>query len=177
MARTITIDVKGIAEAKKALGAAFAHIERQIAVAVMDLAEEIKEDVRYAIVRGPKTGVTYWRVPGKDGVMRIYAGNPKAGGGFVAAYRTDGPANLSLTHRASAPGQAPASDTGTLTGSIYVERRGEYAVTVGSRLAYAAYLEFGTRKIAKRPAWIPAIEKNRPEFEAEINRIIANAIR
>ncbi len=145
MARTITIDVKGIAEAKRALGAAFAQIERQVAVAVMDLATDIDADVKYAIQRGPKTGRIYKR----RGVL----------------------------HRASAPGQAPASDTGTLTGSIYVERRGEYAVTVGSRLAYAAYLEFGTRKIAKRPAWIPAIEKNRPEFEAEINRIIANAIR
>jgi hypothetical protein len=81
-----------------------------------------------------------------------------------------------IVHTASAPGQPPATDTGFLVNSIYVERDGVARMTVGSRLAYAAYLEFGTRKIAPRPAWVPAVEKARPEFEAQMRAIIAGAV-
>lgn len=80
-----------------------------------------------------------------------------------------------IVHQASAPGQPPATDTGFLVNSIYVERDGPARMTVGSRLAYAAYLEFGTQRMAPRPAWIPAVEKARPEFEAQLRDIVARA--
>lgn len=78
-----------------------------------------------------------------------------------------------VDHRASAPGQAPAKDAGFLLSSIYYERNTPLSATVGSRLAYAYYLEFGTFRIAPRPSWLPATEKNREKF----NRLLEEGIR
>jgi len=56
-------------------------------------------------------------------------------------------------HRASAPGEAPAADTGTLRRSIQVDLSeiNELRAYVGTSLPYAAALELGTRYIAPRP--------------------------
>ena len=82
-----------------------------------------------------------------------------------------------VVHRASAPGQAPASDTGALLDSIYHEREGRLTAVAGSRMAYAAYLEFGTTKIDPRPAWVPEVEEERPRFLMALEDAIAGAIR
>lgn len=71
----------------------------------------------------------------------------------------------SIEHQASAPGEAPATDTGTLVSSIYYEQDNPLEATVGSRLAYAYALEFGTLRMEPRPSWIPATEANRPNLE------------
>jgi hypothetical protein len=63
-------------------------------------------------------------------------------------------------HRASAPGEPPASDTGLLLNSIHHEMGDDgdgWYVDVGSDLQYAIYLEFGTRKMAPRPLWKAAL--------------------
>lgn len=74
------------------------------------------------------------------------------------------------THQASAPGQPPATDTGALAGSVYSDISPGMA-TIGSRLAYASYLEYGTRRMAPRPIWAPEAERAR---EALRDRIIEN---
>ena len=66
----------------------------------------------------------------------------------------------SVTHRASAPGDAPASDTGRLTKKITI-RSVKESVFVGSNLLYARFLELGTSSIQPRPFLVPALEKNR----------------
>jgi hypothetical protein len=78
-----------------------------------------------------------------------------------------------ITHRASAPGEAPATDTGTLVSSIYYEPQSGLLSMIGSRLAYAYYLEFGTMRISPRPSWMPAVEANREKF----NRLIDEGLR
>ncbi|QDP54147.1 MAG: hypothetical protein GOVbin4685_7 [Prokaryotic dsDNA virus sp.] len=83
----------------------------------------------------------------------------------------------SVVHRASAPGEPPAPDTGVLLGSIYHERAGQFSAVVGSRLAYAAFLEWGTFKMAPRPAWTPEVESAKQPFYADIERAIAGEIR
>ena len=83
----------------------------------------------------------------------------------------------SVVHRASAPNEAPAPDTGALLGSIYHERAGRLKAVAGSRMAYAAYLEFGTTKIDPRPAWVPEVEKQRPRFLMALEDAISGAIR
>jgi len=68
-------------------------------------------------------------------------------------------------HRASAPGEAPATDTGALVRSIRVEHTpgtGTARVVVGAE--YAAKLEFGTRTIAPRPFLRPAVAKTRRQM-------------
>lgn len=79
-------------------------------------------------------------------------------------------------HRASAPGQPPASDTGTLLGSVeMVLFDGGLAAEVGTRLDYGKFLEFGTSKMAARPWLSPAWETHRKEIvrnvAAEMNKL------
>ena len=84
----------------------------------------------------------------------------------------------SVVHRASAPGEAPAPDTGALLGSIYHEREGRLTAVAGSRMAYAAYLEFGTTRMPdRRPAWVPEVEEERPRFLKALEAAIAGAVR
>jgi HK97 gp10 family phage protein len=83
-----------------------------------------------------------------------------------------------VTHQASAPGEAPATDTGRLVSSIVadVERtpNGPVGVVV-ARTAYATYLEFGTRRMAPRPFMLPAFERNRARVRELIRVGIATA--
>lgn len=63
-------------------------------------------------------------------------------------------------HRASAPGEPPASDTGLLLNSIHHElgQDGDgWHCDIGSDLQYAVYLELGTRNMAARPFLRPAL--------------------
>lgn len=80
-------------------------------------------------------------------------------------------------HRASAPGQAPATDTGTLVSSVYYTKINPLTSEVGSRLDYAKYLEFGTMNIAPRPSWMPATEAVRPKFDRWIEDALRKAAR
>lgn len=64
-------------------------------------------------------------------------------------------------HRASAPGDGPAPDTGRLRQSIGVESPSPLIRRVGTNVKYALYLEFGTRKLAPRPFVRPAVEEFR----------------
>jgi len=59
------------------------------------------------------------------------------------------------THKASAPGQYPMSDTGLLMGNIKVNKATESKpmAIVGTNVKYGEHLEFGTSKMAKRP-WL-----------------------
>lgn len=64
------------------------------------------------------------------------------------------------THIASAPGEAPARDTGYLAASIQAVRI-DYAKmwVVNAGTDYAEGLEFGTPEIKPRPFMLPAAEK------------------
>lgn len=75
------------------------------------------------------------------------------------------------THQASAPGQPPASDTGRLANSITAEIDGKQA-TITAETEYAAPLEFGTRTIEPRPFMVPAMEQERPKFDARLQKIV-----
>lgn len=62
-------------------------------------------------------------------------------------------------HRASAPAEPPASDTGNLINQLGFEPRGPGRVAIGVTNAapYWKYLEFGTRFMEPRPFIRPAI--------------------
>lgn len=81
------------------------------------------------------------------------------------------------THRASAPDQAPMTDTGRLVNSIVFDRDGPLTVTVGSNLVYALYLEYGTRKMAARPYFRPAVDAVRDKFVRRLNAAIYGAMK
>jgi hypothetical protein len=142
----VKVEIKGIQEVNAALKAYGKDLGASLGLIVNATALEAVTDVRKAIQGPPKTGREYPR--GKNGEK---------------------------IHRASAPGEAPATDTGTLVSSIYNESRGKYAKAIGSRLDYAYYLEFGTFKMAKRPSWIPAVERAIPKMLKRVEIAIAKA--
>ena len=73
--------------------------------------------------------------------------------------------NPRRTHRASAPGEPPATDTGYLVSNIFtnIDTDG-LGASVGSRAEYSSYLEIGTQKMAARPFLQPALEENKPRI-------------
>ena len=72
--------------------------------------------------------------------------------------------NPRRTHQASAPGQAPASDTGNLVSQIIVRPKNPDEVAVESNALYSSFLEFGTSKMLARPFLFPATERSRPKI-------------
>jgi phage gpG-like protein len=80
-----------------------------------------------------------------------------------------------VAHRASAPGQAPATDTGALASSV-ARVDGKLTAAVGTGLEYGKHLEFGTTRMEARPWLIPALERNRAFYNAGVNKIIAESI-
>ena len=75
-------------------------------------------------------------------------------------------------HRASAPGESPASDTGNLVSKITVKQKSKDIVNVESNANYSAYLEYGTSRMQPRPFMLPAFEKSKkPIINAVFNRV------
>jgi phage gpG-like protein len=114
-----------------------------------------------SLVKGRVTGAVYfykkeldklYRAPKSGHIYRVGKTPTKAQKARGATFRE---------HQASAPGEAPAIDTGALrrsvTHQIVKEGWARYRAKIGSKLPYAAYLEFGTRYIEPRPAWMPAL--------------------
>lgn len=93
------------------------------------------------------------------GLAMLNAAKRKIQGGSKSG-RTYRKSNPSRTHRASAPGEAPATDTGGLVNSGFheVDEQG-LEVKIGFAKFYAALLEFGTRLMAKRPFLLPTVEE------------------
>lgn len=145
---TITIAVDGVAALMAKLGAAGAKADAAVSQAVTATALMIQSDVKKRIQRGPKSGRVYFR-----------RGANKGG-----------------SHRASAPGEAPATDTGVLVSSIYFKQEARFTATIGSRLAYAHYLEFGTARMKPRPAWQPAVMAHKGELARRVGAAIRGAM-
>ncbi len=86
----------------------------------------------------------------------------------------------SVVHQASAPGEAPASDTGRLVNNIYSRLntiKGDEAFIWVSKAAvkYATLLEFGTTKMAARPFFFPAFERSKARIIERLNRAVRKA--
>ncbi len=74
-------------------------------------------------------------------------------------------------HQASAPGERGlANDTGNYSNSIQTVIEGASA-TVGTNAEQAAVGEFGGVEMAARPAWQPAFDEAKPEFERKLKEI------
>ena len=81
--------------------------------------------------------------------------------------------NPRRTHRASAAGQPPATDTGFLVNNIVLKIDGDkLGAGVESRADYSAFLEFGTSKMAARPFMQPALESNKRKIRQLAKSII-----
>ena len=177
MATVITGMAATLRNIEKAKAAAVKGAERGVDRARL----AVETTAKKLIMKGPKTGYNYFRVF-KNGYMIIINADETVWSEkkgeiekVVAIYKSNGPANLSPYHRASAPGESPATDTGTLANSIESKRYGLVAV-VWTEKKYAKWLEFGTRKIAPRPFFTPAVEQNREKYPTELGNAVVEAI-
>ena len=80
--------------------------------------------------------------------------------------------NPNRTHRASAPGEAPATDTGRLIGSITQQKVSD-GWLVGSKVKYSVWLEYGTRTMEEeRPFFRPALNKARAAWIERVKNLV-----
>lgn len=125
----------------------------------------IIERIRRATMRGVYEGANLVR----NEAITLILDTPKTG----RIYRRRG-----KEHQASAPGEAPASDVGTLVGRIRVDdsKINDLRVSVVASTAYAAYLEYGTQKMGPRPFMRPSLANKKKEIEAGINREVSRVL-
>lgn len=139
------VEIEGLDELQRAMRKASKEAKARVARVVTSTAINLRADVVKRIQRGPASGAVYIKT------------------------------NPNRTHTASAPGQSPASDTGRLANSIEFDQVNVMTATVGSKLVYAAALEFGTEHIEPRPAWVPAVEKITPKFMSQLRAALVEA--
>lgn len=109
----------------------------------------------------------------RAGIIARYQKGPKTGRKYKRG---------NVVHQASAPGESPATDGGPLVSSVFYTELLGLAVEVGSRLDYAYYLEYGTRRNGKthiepRPAWEPEIKATEPKFQKRMRDIFERHFR
>lgn len=107
-------------------------------------------------LQGQASPVIRAMASGIVGEMKRLMSLPKTG----RAYRQ----GRTAIHIASAPGEAPAVDMGTLTNSINMDMPTLTSARISINADYAAYLEYGTRFMQPRPYVTPAIDKVRTQF-------------
>lgn len=111
--------------------------------------EAFRERARQAAFRGVIKSAEAIR----EEAIRLILDTPKSG----RIYRRG-----NVFHQASAPGEPPASDTGSLVSRIEVKPVEEdVAAKVVANTKYAAFLEFGTVKMEPRPFMRPALANMR----------------
>lgn len=76
------------------------------------------------------------------------------------------------THIASAPGEAPAVDTGQLTNSVQWELTGETSAVAGTNVEHGMHTEFGTVRMEPRPWLGPAFEEATESFEQGLKELL-----
>tara|TARA_Y100001972_G_C7564371_1_gene283396 strand:+ start:43 stop:486 length:444 start_codon:yes stop_codon:yes gene_type:complete len=124
-----TIKIKGLEPTLKNLKLLQNGLDKELTNVLRGGGQLIRGEAIRSIQSGPKSGRTYEKY------------NPRR------------------THKASAPGQAPASDTGNLVSQIMSVADGKNTL-VESRAEYSKFLEFGTSKMLPRPFLFPASEKS-----------------
>lgn len=115
------------------------RMRQQVTDGMHSAALIVQNEARKLVIKGPKTGKTYLKRGGK------------------------------ILHRASAPGEPPASDTGTLVRNIIVvPDRANDLIRVIANTNYSLYLEQGTRRMKPRPFMIVALFNSIPKIRAVI---------
>ena len=141
----ISIKVSGLEKALEVLRKAETKLQEPIKDTLKGGAQLIRGEAIKSIQSGSKTGRTYKRY------------------------------NPTRTHKASAPGEAPASDTGNLVSNIMVQEKGD-SIEVQSNAEYSKFLEYGTSKMEARPFLFPAYEMSREKIVQAIFKKVSQTI-
>lgn len=143
----MTTSITGDAELMRNLKRLGDAGRREGSRAVRATAEKVRSDAIKSIQRGPATGRVYERSGGQ---------------------------NLSARHQASAPGEAPMTDTGNLAGSGKASHEGLFSDVIFTA-PYAIDLEYGTFNMEPRPFLIPALEANRAFYIRQLKVALERA--
>ena len=141
----MTFKFSGVEDATKALEKVKEDLEKDMKEVLLGGGQLIRGEAVRSIQQGSKSGKTYKRY------------------------------NPTRTHKASAPGEAPASDTGFLVSNIRVKEQKD-VVVVSSEASYSKFLEYGTSKMLARPFLFPAFEKSKPKIAEVILRKIKQSL-
>ncbi len=141
----MTFKFSGVGEATKALEKVKEDLEKDMKEILLGGGQLIRGEAVRSIQQGSKSGKTYKRY------------------------------NPTRTHKASAPGEAPASDIGFLVSNIRVKEQKD-VVQVRSEASYSKFLEYGTSKMLARPFLFPAFEKSKPKIAEVIFRKIKQSL-
>tara|TARA_R110000744_G_scaffold337505_1_gene442707 strand:+ start:43 stop:489 length:447 start_codon:yes stop_codon:yes gene_type:complete len=137
-----TIKINNLQETLKQLGRLEESMEKPLQEVLMGGGQLIRSEAIKSIQTGAKSGIVYEKY------------NPRR------------------SHRSSAPGQAPASDTGNLVSKIIVKNSKDQ-VQVQSNADYSKFLEYGTSKMDARPFMFPASVKSTPKIiQATFNKVV-----
>ncbi len=147
-------------------------LTRKLTEVVDRTAKSVEGGVKLRIKQGAKTGRLYRRASIKKAVGAQRAAEfGRLGlrrsrikpGAFVTGYEI---------HRASAPGESPADDTGFLANSI--QATPAQVDETGVRAAVRVGAKYGRRleKKLNRPYLRPVIEQARPQFIAEVKQAV-----
>ena len=139
--------LSGTAELNRALARYGSAFQDEVEQHINATAQGVRTSAVRAIQRGPASGVTYEKY------------QPRR------------------THTASAPGEAPKTDTGRLASSVSVRESGGLEAFVFTPVEYGKHLEFGTRHVAARPWLFPAMEKQKDAWERGLRRLSDEAAR
>lgn len=133
--------------------------------------ERKMRDIPLQVRRGAIQGLTASGLLVQNYAKNSILKGPKSG----RIYRKYNPRRL---HQASAPGQPPANDTGTLVRSIVMDvDETELEVTISAGTFYAKMLEYGTRLMAARPFMRPAIFNNAEKIKNTIIAYVRRAMK
>jgi HK97 gp10 family phage protein len=141
----LTFKFNGVQDATKALEKVKEDLENNMQEILLGGGQLIRGEAIRSIQQGAKSGKTYKRY------------------------------NPTRTHKASAPGEAPASDTGFLVSNIRVKDEKDL-VQVRSEASYSKFLEYGTSKMLARPFMFPAMEKSKPKIAEVILQKIKQSL-
>jgi len=112
--------------------------------------------------------VTQTAMDVRSDIIKRYQRGPKTGVTYTRG---------NVEHTASAAGEAPATDTGRLVSGTDFKSTGKLSAEVGNKVKYGPMLEFGTFKIAPRPAWLPAIEAAAPKYIKRLETALARIMK
>ena len=137
--------ITGADALERAFQARAAAADARLSGALLESGALVQAEAQRLIMDPPKSGRVYTPEFWTDSAGRVRAGRPR------------------VPHQASAPGEAPANDTGNLASSIILET-GDLPtgkITIEARAKYATYLEFGTARMAARPFLRRALDSMR----------------
>ncbi len=148
-------------------------IQAEVNKALYASAQHVVKEVKQSLRDGNKSGRIYnRRSTGKirGNAVAFVNGKVERQGAFRGGF-----------HRASAAGEAPASDTGRLINSVIarfnrIAGNEAFVYIPNSLVKYAKMLEFGTSKMAARPFFYPAFERSKEFIQKRLNQAVSLAI-